>query len=326
MEQFNIYKLHFTAPVHFGDRRSDYDISLKTIYSDTMYAAIISCLAKLGLEIPVNGDIGCTISSLFPFYQKDGCSDATYFLPKPIGTISPVDRASAKKLKRIGWLDIAYFQKLISGQLDGAKITMDSIKGKEYLTNDDIADDFVSSQVTTRVNVSRTGGEDASPFYMDRVYFKDHSGLYFIVEGNTELLEKGLKLLQYEGIGTDRNVGNGYFTYEKVENAFELDFPLDCKKMVSLSIFIPESTEHLKDMLAEDCSYEIVRRGGWITTSPYNTYRKNTIYAFMHGSVFPVSGENSGIKGKIVDLTPKSVEIGHSIWRNGKSMFIPANI
>jgi hypothetical protein len=69
-ETFLIYKLHFTTPLHLGDARDDYSVSLKSIASDTMYAALTACLAKIGKEIPPDGDLGFTIRKpgnfLFP--------------------------------------------------------------------------------------------------------------------------------------------------------------------------------------------------------------------------------------------------------------------
>ena len=49
------YKLHFTSPLHIADRHEDESISLKTIQSDTLYAALTSCLAKTGETIPEDG-------------------------------------------------------------------------------------------------------------------------------------------------------------------------------------------------------------------------------------------------------------------------------
>ena len=81
---------------------------------------------------------------------------------------------------------------------------------------------------------------------MERIFFKDHSGMYFIAEGdNTKLLEKGLEILQHEGIGTDRNVGNGYFEFSKDE--IELDLPENAKYSMNLSLFLPEKQEQLTD-------------------------------------------------------------------------------
>jgi CRISPR-associated protein Csm4 len=339
MTKFSIYKLHFTTPVHLGDNKDDYGISLKTVQSDAFYAAITSCLAKLGETIPDDGDLGCTISSLFPFYQKDEKSDSVYFLPKPLRQALPnlENLNDAKKIKNVSWLDIDYFSKVINGEiLFEKKEDIEDIKNKEYLTSFEIADDFIISKVSPRVTISRVGDEDAKPFYMDRIYFKDFSGLYFIIEGKTELFEKGMQLLQYEGIGTDRNVGHGYFEYSR--DTIEVPIPKNSEMAISLSLFIPEDKIQLKKMLdGEDIAYNFIRRGGWITTPPYNQLRKNFIYAFLPGSVFvSLETEKIFVRGKIVNLKPSISEsitqtlgiepIQHSIWRNGKSIFIPIKV
>jgi CRISPR-associated protein Csm4 len=329
-EDFLIYKLHFTMPLHLGDVRDDYSISLKSVASDTMYAALTACLAKIGREIPPNGDLGFSISSLFPFYQKDAESETVYFLPRPYKKLNlNVDDplGNAKNIKKIAWIDADYFNKVINNEdifLEGAFFK------KEYLTDKVIDEMFIASDVSPRVKVPRDYSiiKDATPFYMDRVYFKDYSGLYFIVRGAVNLLNSALDVLQYEGIGTDRNVGNGQFIYET--DHIEIDLPNESQTYyaLSLSMFIPESQKQLSAMLAgEKAGYDFARRGGWITTPPFNTYRKNAIYAFTHGSVFSMKMDNTvEIKGKIVDLSPdkeKVVDVGHRIWRNGKSFFVP---
>ncbi len=340
MASFTVYKLHFTSPVHFGDNRSDYGVSLKTLQSDTLYAAVTSCLAKLGVKIPSDGDLGCTISSAFPFYQEKKGSEAIYFFPKPLRYSLPKleNITDAKKVKKVAWLDLEYFQKIINGEslFLNEKEDIVAIKNKTFLTKRDLPELFIESQVSPRVTVpSRLGDEDAVPFYMDRVHFKDYSGLYFIVHGNCSLLEKGLSLLQYEGIGTDRNVGNGYFEYDK--DTIELLLPQDCEYSLSLSMFIPENKAVLDGMLrGDEVSYDFTRRGGWITDSPYNTVRKNVIHAFLPASVFAMNTADICVKGKIVNLKPTALddiartkglegEI-HPVWRCGKSIFIPIKI
>lgn len=329
-EFFSICKLHFTTPLHLGDARDDYSVSLKSIASDTMYAALTACLSKIGKAIPPNGDLGFTISSLFPFYQKDAESEAVYFFPRPYKKLNlNVDDhpGNAKNIKKIAWIDVDYFNKAINNEdffLDGTSLK------KEYLTDKGIDKEFIKSGVSPRVKVPRDYSiiKDAIPFYMDRVYFKDYSGLYFIVGGAVNLLSTALDVLQYEGIGTDRNVGNGQFIYDT--DRIEIDLPNESQThyALSLSMFIPESKKQLSAMLAgEKVGYDFARRGGWITTPPFNTYRKNAIYAFTHGSVFSMKMESKvEIKGKIVDLSPdkeKVVDVGHCIWRNGKSFFVP---
>jgi CRISPR-associated protein Csm4 len=165
--------------------------------------------------------------------------------------------------------------------------------------------------------VSREG-KDAKPFYMDDLYFKGHSGMYFLVEGDTSNIDKALPLLAQEGIGTDRNVGHGYFEYTKQELTIQV--PETTEVGMILSTFIPESKAQLEQTLTHDCvAYELLRRGGWITTAPYNTLRKNVIHAFAAGSV--LSSLPSGA-GKIVNLAPKMM-VSHPIWRCGKAIVLP---
>ena len=331
-----IYKLHFTSPLHSANR-SDYGVSLKTIQSDAMYAAVTSCLAKLGERIPDDGDLGCTISSLFPFYQERKETETVYFFPKPLKQALPKlnDISNAKKVKKVSWLDLDYFKRSINGEsLFDDDNDIAAIK-KDFLTKKAIADSFISSQVSPRVTVSRLGNEDAVPFYMDRIYFKDYSGLFFIINGDSTLFEKGLRLLQYEGIGTDRNVGNGYFEYES--STIELSIPEVSDSAMSLSMFIPENQGQLKNLVySENVAYDFVRRGGWITDAPYNTVRKNVIYAFTAASVFDLKISAPECLGKIVNLRPSISDdiaeskgldkLSHPIWRCGRSIFIPVKL
>ena len=86
MATFKVYKLQFSSPLHISNQHEDDDVSQKTILSDTMYAALTSCLAKIGKTIPEDGDLDFTISSLFPYYQRDEESRPIYFLPMPFSS------------------------------------------------------------------------------------------------------------------------------------------------------------------------------------------------------------------------------------------------
>lgn len=329
-QQFKIYKLHFTSPLHLGDSRDDYSVSLKTINSDTMYAALISCLAKLGETISEDGDLGCTISNLFPFYQKNGDSKAVYFFPKPLKQSLPTSNKAIeerKKVKKVTWLDERYFSKILKGeQLFDDNAIDNSIKGI-YMTDKEINKDFMSSQVSSRVTVSRNGQENAKPFHMDRVIFKDYSGFFFLAEGDTSSLDKALALLQSEGIGTDRNIGNGFFEYEP--DSIDIEFPDNAEYAMSLSSFIPESKDQLASMLAsKNVAYDFQRRGGWITTPPHNTLRKNVIHSFSAGSVFKSECKGINIHGRVgINLKPDwDSSLNHPVWRCGRALFLPIKV
>ena len=333
MATFKIYKLHFTAPLHISDQHDDLGNSQKGIQSDTLYAALMSCLAKSGERLPEDGDLGFTVSSLFPYFQKDKDSAPVYFLPIPMQArqANLSDVSMAKKVQKVQWIDSALYSAVLSGEslFDGTDKYLPNIQ-ESYLTTCELPEDvngskeFVKSEVSERVTLqSRTGDEDAKPFYVDKILFRHHAGFYFMAEGDTSLLEKALQLLSMEGIGTDRNVGYGFFEY--TADTLSIDLPADASHQLSLSLFIPESKEQLEALMnSEQVAYDFVRRGGWITTYPYTTLRKNAIYGFLPGSVFRKDVEQpTTVIGKIVDLKPIDVGIAHPIWRNGKAIMLP---
>ena len=333
MATFKIYKLHFTSPLHISDARDDGSVSMKTIQSDTLYAALTSCLAKAGLEIPDNGDLGFTLSSMFPYYQEKNDSAPIYFLPMPFQTRLPhlKDVSKAKMVKRVLWVDSALYSSVLQGKrfFDDSEEYLAHIHGA-YLTTQPLpleTSDFILSEGTQRVCLeSRTGQKDALPYYIDRITFMDHAGLYFMATGQTELLEKALSILSLEGIGTDRHVGYG--TFDFAHDSLTIDTPQDACHQLSLSVLIPSTENQLRQLLASDLvAYDFTRRGGWITTYPYNTLRKNAVYAFLPGSVFCKTEENGNIGG-IVNLSPK-LEVKprlHPIWRNGRALMLPIEL
>ena len=338
MATFKIYKLHFTAPLHISDQHEDLGNSQKFIQSDTLYAALMSCIAKKGENLPEDGDLGFTVSSLFPYFQKDKESAPVYFLPIPMQSKQAdlADPSMAKKVKKVQWVDSALFSKVLSGEslFDGTDEHLSYIQ-EGYMTASELPEDingskeFVRSEVSQRVTLkSRTGEEDAKPFYVDKILFRYQAGLYFIAEGDTARLEKALHLLSMEGIGTDRNVGYGFFEY--TTDTLSIDLPKNANHQLPLSLFIPESKEQLEMLMnSEQVAYDFVRRGGWITTYPYMTLRKNAIYGFVPGSVFRKDEDrDTAVIGKIVDLKPETtdVQIAHHIWRNGKAIMLPISL
>lgn len=340
MATFKIYKLHFTSPLHISDSHEEANVSMKTIHSDTLQAALMSCLAQTGFNVPDDGNLGFTTSSLFPYYQEKPDSLPVYFLPMPMQArpLNLADVSQAKKVKAVQWVDVESFEKLLDGEnlFGNENEDLNSIQGS-YLTRATLPPDangmqeFIRSEVAQRVTIEdRTGSSDAKPYYVDRILFKDYAGFYFLAVGDTELLDKALSLLAQEGIGTNRHVGFGFFEYTTEE--LTINLPDEADHLLSLSLFIPESQEQLQQMLAsDDVAYDFVRRGGWITTYPYTTLRKNAIYGFLPGSVFGRAGTETGgviCLGKIADLTPSIGDAtpSHPIWRNGKSIMLPIKL
>ena len=118
-KSLTVYRLFFTGPIHISDSRDDYGSSLRSISSDTMYAALTATLAKMGEDVPADGDLGCVISALFPFYRKDSVEPPVYFFPKPsalsLPRLNKDNVAEAKKMKKVKWIDLAHFQRMLAG-------------------------------------------------------------------------------------------------------------------------------------------------------------------------------------------------------------------
>ncbi len=355
-----LIKFRFTTPLHIGTVRADTDTSESTIHSDTLYSSIIMAWSKLGIQHPMMRnrrvedpihDTEFTLTSMFPYYQKvdkqgNTIGESLLFFPRPIGTIKSGAYKTHKQFKAIKYLDLQHFKELLkTGNIDAKKLET-NIHGDYLTNNEDIKamkkekEDFMERSVSPRVYVPRNGEkddkgnpiEDTEIFYMERIYFRGKSGFFCLVNFDDETIEKkvtaALNYLQDEGIGSDRNTGNGAFEYT-IEPFSELDDIIKMKTeyRTSMSLFCPEKADILQDMIGDDrtskATYELVKRGGWMTTTPHLNFRKNSIYMMNVGSILK-TGEKTA--GKTVDLRPDVLSPSHSVYRVGKSLFLPINI
>ena len=318
MKEYTAFLLHFTSPLHIGNSREDYGSSMQTLGSDGIYAAITSALAAAGLDIPEDGNLGCTVSSLFPFCQMEDGDKPLLFFPRPKSVSLPqMDIGQAKRIKKVEWLDKESFEVALSGNdpfHDG------DVYGK-YLTarGQCFTEDFMQSAVMQRVSIIDVSRHDPpTPFYLDRILFRGRSGLFFLCEGDTKMVEQALALLGESGIGSCRSVGNGFFDYESCKIAFNA--PDDAPMAVSLSTYIPTSREELNSLTSSpQCAYELLRMGGWCTTIDGKPLRRNPVHGFAAGSVFTHTG--SSVKGAIVDQRPAVSP--HPVYRCGRALFLP---
>lgn len=326
------YKLKFIGPIHISDARSDYGRSERMIHSDTLYAALIAIQGMLMDK--VEPDLGCSISSLFPFAEDD-TQETVYFFPKPLIPLQNLlieEYEDIKKLKRVEWLEKKYFEEILEGDLK-SPINAKTVQGN-YLSKGKVDKDFTYTQVVPRVAVPRSADEndgETNIFYIERTYFKEGSGLYFLADGDTNLLDNLLSVLQYEGIGTDRNVGFGHFSYEKVKD-FQIKIPEQSDYCVSLSLFNSDNKELIQEITSgEKTAWEIIKRGGWMASQENLGVRKKSVYMFSEGSIFSKHTEGIRQDGKVdIDLKPDPsdgfIQPKHPVWRSGRALFLPIKI
>jgi len=326
MARYTIVKLIFHSPLHIGKGLGDaYDTAEKALHSDTISGALTAayCMLFPG-EDPLRFMNLYKLSSAFPFYKGN------YFLPKPLTKINiclSVDEEYEykKKLKKIEYIEIPLWQKLILGYPLEIKKENLSKSGRFLCLGAAPQGEPFKDELHQRVTVPRDGG-DAVPYYLDRRFFAENAGLFFILEtdGNTlDIIKKSLDYLKDIGFGTDKSVGNGQFHFEI--SSIEIELPTLSTRQMLLSLSCPERNDISTDMLKAS-SYLLMKRGGFIAGTSMNQFRhlrKKSVYMFVEGSVFPAKH----FSGKIENVRPEwNDEELHPVYRDGRAFFLPVNI
>ncbi len=328
MSNYNIIKLKFLSPVHWGRGIGQaYDTSESILHSDTISGALCSGYISLYGDKDVKEFLqSFNISSSFPF---DG---STYFLPVPKGfkrftNTEEGENQNTKAIKRIENIDIDVFSKLQEHQeilFSGKNLSPD---GK--LLYDGPAPDYdvFKNSMQDRVMIPRSDAGDTIPYHLERKHFHENCGLYFLFTVQPEYQETFINVLDFigsQGIGTDKSVGNGQFTFDR--DVIQITNPKhESSSYLTLSLFCPTRQEASFIKLNESY-FELLKRGGFLAGTSVDRFRhlrKKSIYMFSEGSVLK-GPEN---KGKIIDLKPDwNDEEMHPVYRDGRGFSIPVNL
>ncbi len=336
---FTVFKLQFPQGIHIGDGKPDtYTSTSSFLRSDTMYAAITAMLAQLG-DLPEGYVPSYTISSLFPYTSID--NEVEYFFPRPI-TKLPFPETSElidfrKKIKKLQWIGKDYFERVLMGNsfsIDEIKQGLQGAYFSERLRVFKGMDQRIISttELRDRVKVPRQGGEDATPFSFEVMRFEEGSGLYFLcsTDGKEDVI-KALELLKDTGLGTDKNLGYGHFSY--TEDRISIQVPeRDCQYAVSLGLITPSDISEWKSWIHDGhnnySAYSLIKRGGWITTEGFTSFKKGSIYMLKEGSIIQNKQNHEVAGNAFIDLSPISMgwKDMPPVLRCGKSFTLPINI
>jgi CRISPR type III-A-associated RAMP protein Csm4 len=322
---FKIVKLEFISPLHIGLGTSDQYDSMDTIlHSDTISGALASAYVSLfGNEQVLEFMQSFRISSAFPFHKNH------YFLPKPMMRIK-LDRGNKEKdgdiksLKKLEYIELPLYEKLIAGNT--IKVTDGMQPGnKKFLWADDNGDhnSLMKTSMQQRVMVPRSGTEDTKPYYIERLFFTEGSGLFFFIEVSEETFSKVfacIGFLETSGFGTDKSVGNGQFKSSHESISFAL--PDKADKHLLLSLYCPRKEEISEESLTQS-AYLLTKRGGFIAGTSLDKFRhlrKRSIYMMREGSVL----HGDVPDGKITNLRPTwNDDDLHPVWRDGRAFSLP---
>lgn len=336
MPNYKIIRLEeFKGGLHLARGLTNaYDKSLKTLHSDTIKSAIFVCALQLYPEIGEAGDdnkyqagknfLGkFKVSSAFPFIGQDYYFP-TIEIPRPYDFEKNLGLTDKEK-KKILYLRQDLFRDYIK-DIQNFKLTEENLKSNSVLNKKRYGEN-IKSDTYQHVAITRDYGTDSTPYYVDKIYFNENAGLYFLLEmkdkEDTETLKKveaALRLLGDNGIGTDRNTGNGQFDVDSSQS-MNFDAIDDATHDLVLSLYCPEKVE-IENQL-DKSYYNLVKRGGYISSPQKETnlsIRKRSIHFFTAGSVFPKI-ENR--EGKIVNLQPDFGDLKHPIWRDGRPIILP---
>jgi CRISPR-associated protein Csm4 len=327
--QVEVLKLKFLAPLHIGrGLENDFSKSEIIFKSDALKSALYALGINYYNEWLEQPDLffnSFAISSCFPFiYNK-------FFFPKPLLNIRYVfDINDAdnlrKKIKKIEFVSSDIFEDILNDK--------EVIISKENISDDGLflfksnekPENAFATEVQQRVAVPLEWEKESKPYYIDRVYFRENCGLFFLIQYMDETIKEKvinmLNILGNTGIGADRNVGNGQFDVISNNQTINLPDKKESNKYLNLGLYLPTEDE-LNNINIDESKWQLIKRGGYISASSEEDFiklRKKSVFMFNEGAIFKA---DTPLKGRYIDCKPKyNDERLHSVWRCGAPLFI----
>lgn len=313
---YEIYKLSFTTPVHFGAGRLSG--SVNTVYADTLFSALCCEAVKLlgadGADrlCSLAWEKGLRLSDALPY-----CGSA-FFIPKPILPVSgdtgkQGDSKLKKEFKRLNYIPVGDLSEFLSGSYNPAKAN-EMLKG--------LGSEGVSAKVSIK------NDSDNLPYTIGTYSFSQDCGLYFIAAAQAEealcTISDLMDSLSYTGIGGKLSSGYGKFDYTilksddavSVELKKRLELPSDTYMSLSISMAADEELSSVADNTS--MGYELIKRSGFVASYTYTDtpVRKRDLFCFKAGSCF-----NKPFNGNIFDVS-SVIGGSHSVYRYAMPLFI----
>jgi len=170
-----------------------------------------------------------------------------------------------------------------------------------------------------RVTIDRVSSASAV-YRIGRTVYAPGCGLWFGVQwpdgpdpGRKAQLETLLQHLGDRGLGGERSIGYGQFTWEEMTAGLDLPAPTGDGPWLTLSRYLPRK-EELPAVLRGDASYHLVAIAGWLDAPDRPARRRRQVRMLAEGSVFNPVGEAPW--GRLQDVRPAGWD-GHPIWRWG---------
>ncbi len=306
--KYQIYRLHFSAPVHFG--QGSLDESNITFCADSFFSALcqesLFCGGETALHqlVTLAKEGKLLFSDLFPFVEE------ICWIPKPLIQVKREETGDSvlkKSFKKLTYIPLDQVGVYGKGDLDPREMNQKMKKiGKR--------------QVQTRLNSrfpDETEGTKTLPYEVGLFRFGQGNGLYVIVgfSGLAErtVFENLLNALSFSGIGGKRSSGFGRFTWDSKKCPIPLG--QEGEVYLSLSTSFPKDEE--LDQALDGANYKIQKRSGFISSPSFSDSprKKKAFYTFQSGSTFLQKFE-----GDIFDLSNNNGT--HPVYSYQKALFL----
>ncbi len=315
--------------------------------SDTLWGNLLFAIKRLYggkyfddlLKKFLDGKPPFLISSSFPFEFNDGLFN--YYFPIPfLGMFkaglddeskfisTPEDMIKFKKFKKIKFVEKSTFEKIISSEISledlfiefRERINQNNNKGLKLI-------ELPSKTYTLHNTIDRwyaktvESKEGGALFWEEEYIFASQNfGLFFLVEGDVELLKPALRFLSDVGIGGNNTIGKGKFSFE-IENFEFQKLSNEPNSKILLSLYSPDQNEiNTIKKIGSNLWYELKTRQGFSGVDfDIKPQQKNAVTVFGEGSVFAT---NDNLIGRLI----KTGEINsdYIIYNYYYGFFIPS--
>ena len=279
------------------------------LHSDTLFGcvcwAIREVFSEARLEGLLNrfasGDPPFQLSSAFPFGSMSG--GRTHFYPRPMLVPAELEipkgmdeAEQQKKFRKVKWITEETLGKFASGAWNEA----------DYYTSGAWEADG-PNEMTVEVQhntIDRLSGgtTPSGNLYSLTEYAISNGGLFFLIDGEADVVEGAFGFLEHFGIGGDRSLGKGRFEIEVIDADLPAA-PEEADRFMTLSLYAPRESE-MDTVRSDGAWYNLMVRKGKVG-GPFlqvGDFWKKSLTMFAEGSTFPLTeqktfGHNPIVKG-----------------------------
>lgn len=311
-------------------------VAIKYLYGDAKVTEIIRSYLENKPEFLVSSTMLCKIDWKVNESGEQVPIVKEFYFPKPI--LKPFstldfDKDELKLYKKEKIVNKATFEEFINGE----KSDSDYFSTKEWKEKNGNSDKeqkkkeedkkpkikeeaLVKNTIDRLTNTTKETSERGLLYTSIEKFIAPSEALYFLADGNTDLIEEALRLLTHFGYGGDNSTGKGYFHYYAQD--FEIRLPSEGKHFITLSLYSPTQDEIEQIKASQDrVWYELIKRSGKIANQFRidGEYNKGPLFFFGEGSTFPAFKSHYG---KLIEIKKLN---DFSIYHYGFSFNLLAN-